>query len=174
MNRALLIKNRQRATPLNTRLLRRITDSLLTDLIELESFELGIYIVRAPEMERLNKTFLQHEGSTDVITFDYSDNLPPAFGRHIESDLPAKFRKQVHGEIFICVDDAKKQALQFHTSWQSELARYVIHGVLHLRGFDDLQPAARRKMKREENRLLKEVDHRFPLRKLSASPKLAT
>ena len=174
MNRALLIKNRQRVTPLNTRLLRRITDSLLTDLIGLESFDLGIYLVQAPEMARLNKTYLQHEGSTDVITFDYSDHVPSKSGRHVEPGLPARCRKHVHGEIFICVDDAKKQARQFRTSWQSELARYVIHGVLHLRGFDDLQPAARRKMKREENRLLKEVDHRFPLRKLSASPKLAT
>jgi ssRNA-specific RNase YbeY (16S rRNA maturation enzyme) len=54
------------------------------------------------------------------------------------------------------------------------LARYVIHGVLHLRGFDDLRPADRRKMKREENRLLKEIARLFPLSKLGTRPKLAS
>jgi probable rRNA maturation factor len=88
--------------------------------------------------------------------------------------LPARRRQHVHGEIFISIDDAKSQAREFRTSWQSELARYVIHGVLHLRGFDDLRPADRRKMKREENRLLKEIARLFPLSKLGTRPKLAS
>ena len=163
MSGSLLIKNRQRAITLNTRLLKSITQALLTDLLQLEAFDLGVYIVRAPEMARLNKTFLQHEGSTDVITFDYAEK-PPFAIHHLSSSL--------HGEIFISIDDARAQARQFRTSCQSELARYVIHGVLHLRGFDDLRPAARRKMKREENRLLKEVDRRFSLRKLAGNPRL--
>jgi probable rRNA maturation factor len=154
---SLLIQNRQRAISLNTRLLRAITLSLLTDLLELKDFELAICIVSAPEMARLNETFLQHSGSTDVITFDYSENPSSA----------------LHGEIFICIDDARAQAREFRTSWQSEITRYVIHGILHLRGFDDLRPAARRKMKVEENRLLKKIGVLFPLRKLGGSPKLA-
>jgi probable rRNA maturation factor len=155
---SLLIQNRQRVISLNTRFLRTITQSLLAKLLALEDFELAICIVRAPEMARINETFLQHTGSTDVITFDYSENPASA----------------LHGEIFICIDDALAQAREFRTSWQSEIARYVIHGILHLRGFDDLRPAARQKMKREENRLLKKVGALFPLRKLDASPKLAT
>jgi probable rRNA maturation factor len=170
---SLLIQNRQHAISLNTRRLRTITQSLLTELLELKDFDLAICIVRAPEMARLNETFLQHSGSTDVITFDYFDNALPASCRQIESDFPAGCRKHVHGEIFICIDDALAQAREFHTSWQSEITRYVIHGILHLRGFDDLRPAARRKMKREENRLLKKVGVLFPLEKLGGGPKLA-
>ena len=162
MSGSLLIMNRQRAIPLNTRLLRTLAKSLLEDLLGLEKFDLGIHVVRAPEMARLNEKFLQHAGSTDVITFDYTDKVPPAGGR-----------KHVHGEIFICIDDAKTQAREFRTSWQSELARYVIHGVLHLRGFDDIQPGDRRKMKREENRLLKKIARLFALSKLGSKPKLA-
>jgi probable rRNA maturation factor len=64
------------------------------------------------------------------------------------------------------------QARQFRTSWQSELVRYIIHGVLHLRGFDDIRPADRRKMKREENRLLRAAGRLFRLRNLGAGPKL--
>jgi probable rRNA maturation factor len=168
---SLLIRNRQRAIPLNTRLLREITRALLEDLLELENFDLAIYIVRAPEMARLNETFLQHSGSTDVITFDYSDSVLPASRR--QTNLPAGCRKHVHGEIFICIDDAIAQARQFRTSWQSEIVRYVVHGILHLRGFDDLRPADRRKMKREENRRLAELGRLFPLSKLATRPKLA-
>jgi probable rRNA maturation factor len=151
----LAIANRQRVVSLDTRLLRGFTKALLTELLELEDFELALIVVRAPEMARMNQTFLQHEGSTDVITFDYA-----------ESALPAGPGKRVHGEIFICMDDAIAQAREFRTSWQSELARYVIHGVLHLRGYDDIRLADRRKMKREENRLLKEMARLFPLKEL--------
>jgi len=169
---SLLIQNRQRAIRLDARLLRLITKSLLTELLELEDFDLAIEIVRAPKMAQLNETFLQHTGSTDVITFDYSDEVLPASCRQIGSNLPPGCRKHVHGEIFICIDDAMAQAREFRTSWQSEIVRYVIHGILHLLGFDDLRPAARRKMKREENRLLKKVGRLFPLRKLGGGSKL--
>ena len=160
MNRTLAISNRQRAVKLDTQLLRHLTESLLTGLLALKEFDLALCIVRAPEMARVNETFLQHKGSTDVITFDYTD----------DSSRRPEF---LHGELFICIDDAKKQAREFGTTWQKELARYVIHGVLHLRGFDDLNPAARRKMKREENRLLQETGRLFPLSKLDAGRKLA-
>ena len=94
MSGTLVIKNRQRAIPLNTRLLRAITKSLLTDWLELEGFDLGISIVQAPEMARLNETYLQHKGSTDVITFDYADSVPPGSHRQ-PSKLPAGRRQHV-------------------------------------------------------------------------------
>jgi probable rRNA maturation factor len=162
---SLLIKNRQRTIPLNTRLLRTLTASLLKELLKIEQFDLAIHIVRAPEMARLNEQFLQHSGSTDVITFDYSEDSK------LKTQKP---KPALQGEIFICIDDAIAQAREFRTSWQSEIARYVIHGILHLRGFDDIRAADRRKMKREENRLLKEVGRLFPLRKLASGPRLTS
>ena len=173
MSGRLAIANRQRVVSLNARLLRGITKALLVDLLELDDFELALILVRAPEMARINQTFLQHEGSTDVITFDYAENGLPA-SRQQGSNLPAGRRQHVHGEIFICMDDAIAQAREFRTSWQSELARYVIHGVLHLRGYDDIRMADRRKMKRMENRLLKEMARLFPLKELGRSPRLGT
>jgi probable rRNA maturation factor len=160
---SLFIKNRQRTIPVNVRYLRWLTRSVLQDLLFVEDFDLAIYIVRAPEMAKLNETFLQHKGSTDVITFDYSDN--PSLIAHHSSPF-------LHGELFIGIDDAVAQAREFRTTWPSELARYVIHGILHLRGHDDLKPAARRKMKREEDRLLKKISESFPLRKIADKPKL--
>lgn len=163
MSGALLIKNRQRAKKVNPPLLKTLTATLLKELLGLKHFDLVVYLVSETEMAQINKKFLQHNGPTDVITFDYSDSKP-------ETRNPKP--SNLHGEIFICLAVALTQSRQFRTSWQSELARYVIHGVLHLQGYDDLSPAKRRQMKREENRLLKEIARLFPLSKLGPGPRL--
>ena len=146
----ILIANRQRTKKIDARFLKAITASVLADL-QIEHCELEINLVGSTGMAALNETFLQHTGSTDVITFDYSEGK--------------KLRKNVgvSGEIFICVDDAIMQAKQFKTRWQSEVARYVVHGILHLLGHDDLRPAPRRAMKREENRLVRALEKKFSL-----------
>ena len=146
MSGDLRLLNRQRARPVNTRLLREIIGHLWAD----KAFDLTVHLVGPAEMSRLNQKHLGHDGSTDVITLDYS-GAPAALA----------------GEIFVCVEEAAIQARRFRTNWQSELARYVIHGLLHLEGHDDLQTAARRRMKREENRRLKALTGRFPLRQLA-------
>jgi len=160
------ITSRQRARKINRRLLKQITAALLADL-KSERVELGVHLVATPEMTRLNEKFLQHQGPTDVITFDYLEK-----GRAGCPQPAARFgalrrtRPTIHGEIFICVDEAVLQARKFGTSWQSETVRYLIHGILHLLGHDDRRSTARRKMKREENRRLRELSRRFPLSKL--------
>jgi len=161
----LVLRNRQRTRPLNSPLLRRITRVLLTDLLSLERCDLAIHLVAAPEMARLNQRFLDHAGSTDVITFDYTGELA-SMGMG-DAGGSAHLPEQLHGEIFICIDDALKQARQFRTTWQSELVRYLIHGVLHAVGYGDLTPADRGVMKREENRLLRMLSRQFSLRHLA-------
>ena len=77
----------------------------------------------------------------------------------------------MHGEVFVCVDEAVIQARRFRTLWQKELVRYVVHGVLHLQDFDDQGVRERRRMKREENRLLRLLAQRFPLSHVARPPK---
>jgi probable rRNA maturation factor len=146
VNNNLVVRNRQRAQPVNSRLFRKIAHSLVVELLRADSFDLGISIIAASEMARLNESFLRHQGSTDVLAFDYAQ---------------APGLETLCGEIFLCADEAKIQARRFKTTWQSELVRYLVHGVLHLRGYDDHRPASRRKMKREENRLLKALAGRY-------------
>lgn len=170
MTRTLSLQNRQRARRVDTRLLRRLTLHVLESELKVQSFELAIHLVGAKEMARVNWDFLQHEGSTDVITFDHTGaefRVPASVFRVIEPETQnSKLETRLHGELFVCVDDAVKQAREFRTTWQSELARYVIHGLLHLCGHDDLSPAPRRIMKREENRLVKLIAEEFPLAQL--------
>jgi rRNA maturation RNase YbeY len=165
-----VIANRQRTKKINARLLKQIVGGLMTEL-RITEVELGINLVGAKEMAKVNWNFLRHEGSTDVITFDHAD------GSEGGSPLPADGARGVtrpilHGELFICVDDAVFQAKQFSTSWQAEILRYVVHGVLHLRGHDDLEPDLRRKMKRTESRLVRVLARRFSLAQLSGAAKL--
>jgi probable rRNA maturation factor len=167
MNHTLTIRNWQRTRAVDLRLLRRIIKALLAELLDIPQADLGIHLVAALEMTRLNETFLQHKGSTDVITFDYSNHPRP------QTPDP---RPHLHGEIFICVDEAISQARKFRTTWQSELVRYIVHGILHLRGHDDLKSIARREMKRAENKLLGHLTKEFDFRRLDKrrpAPRLA-
>ena len=79
---------------------------------------------------------------------------------------------QLHGELFVCVDEAIIQAKRFRSTWQSEIVRYIIHGVLHLLGHDDLKAAARRSMKREENRLAGRLAAKISFAQLSRTVKI--
>ncbi len=164
---ALALRNRQRARALDLRLLRRIVLVLLRDFLTIEAFDLGLYLVESDEIIALNQTFLRHAGPTDVIAFDYTERAAPfslAARKSHGGGLPPD--PGLHGEIFVCVEQAGAQSRRFRTTWQAELARYIIHGLLHLQGYDDRRPSARRKMKREEDRLLRRVSRAFDLKKL--------
>ena len=158
------IASRQRVREINLRLLRQIVKALLADL-EIAKAQLEINLVATPAITRLNEKFLRHKGPTDVIAFDYTENVAQASRLH-QSACSRDGCATLHGEILICVDEAVLQAQKFGVSWQLEVVRYVIHGILHLLGHDDLCAGARRKMKREENRLLRKLSHRFALSKL--------
>lgn len=182
MSRTLVIRNRQRTRPIDTTLLRRIVISVLTEHLHIPSHELCFHLVDADEMARVNETFLQHTGSTDVITFDHAEDADALDKGPITGPisgpapsptapaLPPGAPRPLHGEIFISIPDALAQAEEFNSHWTEELTRYVIHGLLHLVGYDDLRPAARRLMKRAENRLVVATRKAFPLQELSPAP----
>lgn len=152
MSGTLYLRNRQRGRKIDTRFFRRTIRSLLEEDLEIQAFELGIFLVGEASIARLNREHLGHEGATDVITFDYSDASSPDW---------------LGGDIFVCVPVAIQQAARFRVPWQQELARYVVHGILHLRGHDDHDPVARGRMKKEENRLVRRLSRRVRLEKIS-------
>jgi probable rRNA maturation factor len=150
----IVVRNRQRARPLNTKFLRDIVLVLLVQELSRDDFEIGISIVGEQTMTRMNEGYLRHKGSTDVITFDYTD---------------ATRSKPLIGEVFVCMDEALAQAPRFQVSWQNELVRYIVHGILHLSGHDDKSAAARRKMKHEENRLMRRLASRYELEQINTT-----
>jgi len=168
VRRSLVLRNRQTLRRVNLRLLRKIVEKLLNCLVADRGFDIGIYLVAAPEITRLNETILKHKGPTDVISFDYSEK------RGAASRAPEPSPALLHGEVFVCIDEANAQSKKFRTSWQSELTRYIVHGILHLQGYDDLRAADRREMKREEDRLLRQLSGEFELAKLALSRRVRT
>lgn len=149
--KVLQLRNREKSCQINLRLLRGIIAHFLTGLLELSEYEIAIHFVSPEEITILNETFLRHAGSTDVITFEY----PSA-------------HSGISGEIFVCVAEAVRQAPRFHQSWQSELLRYAVHGVLHLQGYKDDSSDSKRVMRRMENKWLGILCKQYDLKELAS------
>ena len=84
----------------------------------------------------LNKHFLKHDYATDVISFGAEE---PGY----------------LGDLVASVDTARRMAKELGLSFREELARYLVHGTLHLLGYDDQKPAARARMFRRQEGILK-------------------
>lgn len=91
--------------------------------------EIDIVLVSDRKISELHWRFMQIDAPTDVITFQ-------------------------HGEIFISVETAQRQAKTHRTSLASELRLYVVHGLLHLQGFDDHRTSDRRRMFAVQERIV--------------------
>jgi rRNA maturation RNase YbeY len=83
-------------------------------------------------LHKLNVEFLDHDTLTDVISFDYS------------------IGKEIHGEIFISIERVKENAKEFNQSFEQELSRVMVHGILHYCGYKDKLPSDARVMRAKE------------------------
>ena len=84
----------------------------------------------------MNRTHLDHDYYTDIITFDYTDN------------------QIVSGDLFISIDRVRDNATDFNVSFEHELHRVIIHGVLHLCGYKDKSDDEEKLMRTKENNAL--------------------
>ena len=101
---------------------RRFTSSWLKTVAESEIKRLrdvNIIFCSDNYILDINQRFLQHDYFTDIITFDYCEG----------ADLS--------GDLFISVDSVRENALEYGTEFDDELNRVIVHGVLHLIGYDD-------------------------------------
>ena len=134
------IRNVQRSVLFSTRRLQRFA-GIACKLVwqtrrqksEIASLnQIYILIVSDRRMAALHKEFCSIPGATDVLTFQ-------------------------HGEIVISADTAATQARMFHTNVTAEIQLYVLHGLLHLAGFDDATPSKRRQMHQLQRKLMTTV-----------------
>ena len=84
----------------------------------------------------VNRQYLQHDYYTDIITFDYTSG------------------NKISGDLFISLDTVKTNSEAFHTEYNEELHRTIIHGILHLCGINDKGPGEREIMEANENKAL--------------------
>lgn len=106
--------------------------------------DLNVIIVDDARIAKLHVQYLGVEGSTDVITFDLVDPKEHKAG-------------YIEGEIFVCLDEARRSCARRGIDVEHELLLYMIHGLLHLLGYDDHDPEDYRRMHRREDELLEQI-----------------
>lgn len=111
---------------------------LLRTLTTAEGFSidnLSIVFVSDEYLYELNLKYLNHDYYTDIITFDYSTNSS----------------KAINGELYISIDRAKDNAKKINVTVQAEVKRLIIHGLLHLCGYEDANTQAKQAMTQKED-----------------------
>ena len=133
------VRNLQRKIPVNTAGLQEFASRAVRRCLQLRKRrqteltrlrEVFVWLISDRRMSQLHQQFLGQIAPTDVLTFQ-------------------------HGEIFISVKTAKQHAHAFGNSLVRELQLYIIHGLLHLHGFDDRTEGGMRKMKRIQDKILR-------------------
>ena len=115
--------------------------------------EISILLVDDRRMAKLHKQWLGIPGPTDVITFDLSES-----GAAGPRQAPAGLQ----GDIVVSAETARRTARQLGWTPRQELILYLLHGLLHLTGYDDILPADRRAMRAREKSLLQQLGLPIP------------
>lgn len=132
------ITNLQKAHPIKKSRVREIVREVLRQ--EDKDAELSIAFVDEDEIRRLNKRFLGKDSPTDVISFP----------------LETK-RRWVEGEVVVCVPVALKEATKMLMDAEDEIMLYVVHGILHLLGYNDIRKKDAKIMHQREKEILERL-----------------
>src|ERR1039457_2824796 len=138
------VSNHQRRRKVDTPALARIARCALEFVHDHDS-QLGIVLVNDAAIAKLNAQYHAMSGPTDVLSFDYGEG---------------------QGELIISVECAIRQARHFRTTPARELILYVVHGILHLHGYDDQKPNDQRRMRAAERKLMSRLSKLFEFKGL--------
>ena len=94
----------------------------------------SVLLVSDDEIKEVNKKYLGHDYATDVVTFPLHEDSEP-----------------IEGEIYVSLQATSRNSKTYKNSHSSEIIRVVIHGMLHLAGYEDLTSEAREEMKKKED-----------------------
>lgn len=124
----------------------RVCNRIAVDF-KIETGRFGVVFVDDETIRQYNRDFLQHDYPTDVISFQIEDRRDEG---HLE------------GEILACTQVARERAEEFGWTPEEEILLYVVHGILHLVGFDDTTSEQRREMRLKEKEYLAILDIAVP------------
>lgn len=108
----------------------------INELIKSENYELGeitVVFCNDEYLLEMNRTYLNHDYYTDIITFDYSEDII------------------ISGDLFVSIDRIIENSSSFDVSFNHELSRVIYHGVLHLCGYKDKSEEEIKSMRGKEN-----------------------
>lgn len=118
------------------KLQRKSLKNTIELLIKNENFlpgDISVIFCSDDYLLKINEQYLSHDYYTDIVTFDYVEN------------------SVISGDLFISVDRVKDNATQVGVSFENELSRVIIHGVLHLAGYKDKTDAEKKAMREKED-----------------------
>jgi probable rRNA maturation factor len=142
----ILITNRQRRHRISRQAITRTARVVLVALRHPDA-ELSILLVDDPQIAAMNRTFLQREGPTNVIAFPMREG---AFG---------ELNSRLLGDVVISVDTAWRESLAARLGFEYRLQALLVHGILHLCGFNHEQdPREARRMAAMSRRLMKKLE----------------
>lgn len=142
----ILITNRQRRRRISRKAIARTARVALVALRHPDA-ELSILLVDDPQIAAMNRTFLQREGPTNVIAFPMREG---AFGG---------LNSRILGDVVISVDTAWRESLAARLGFEDRLDALLVHGILHLCGFDhEKDPREARRMAAMSRRLIKKLE----------------
>jgi rRNA maturation RNase YbeY len=98
--------------------------------------DISFIITSDDNLRIINKEFLKHDYFTDVISFDYSSE------------------KNISGEIYISQDTVKRNSIEYNVRFNNEMLRVMIHGILHLVGYNDETETEKQEMTRLEDKFV--------------------
>ena len=137
----------EQSQPIDSDPLISVVEQILTDH-SIERSEISIGIVDDPTMRDYNNRYLNHDYETDVLSFvlDWDESIGA-----------------LSGQLIVSTDTAATMAKQYGSTIQEELLLYVVHGTLHLVGYDDKDPADEPEMRDAEKKYLASfgVEHRW-------------
>ncbi len=102
----------------------------------------SIFLTNDREIRKINKRYLGHDRATDVISF------------WLEPGQLTEKERDYLGDLAVSVETAKRVAKQRTIPYKEELARYLVHGTLHLLGYDDTRPRVKKIMHRRQEWIL--------------------
>ena len=113
-----------------------------------ESFEVSVGLVDDEAIHAINRRFLSHDHPTDVLSFRLDETLP------LDESSPRSDVTRLQGEIVISAETALRVASEIGAAFEDELTLYLVHGLLHLCGYDDHHTEDRLRMRQRETTLL--------------------
>ena len=128
------------------------------DTLEITNSEISLAIVSDKAIAVLHEKWLGISGPTDVLSFNLSspkDVQPSSHGK----------KHKIYGEIIASAETASREARIYSWNTEYELLYYLIHGLLHLVGYDDQNPSARISMRRKERSVMKAIGLPTPPRR---------
>lgn len=140
------IKNLQRKFKVNSAILKKIATQIL-EIEGLSKAELSLVLVSDKRIGEINRLYLHQDCATDVIAFRMADG---PYGR---------LNPYLLGDAVISVETARCQADKFQRTLAEEICLYLVHGILHLEGYDDRQGPNRQRMFLRQNQILNKIPH---------------